>query len=156
MSQSRLIIVPCTLAEANEFIRRHHRHHHPVPGHKFSVAVTDQAGEIRGVAIVGRPVARNLDNGLNLEVLRLATDECPNACSALLGACRRAAFALGYRSIGTYTLQTESGISLRAAGWKCLGQAGGGSWNCPSRPRVDLHPTQVKLRWEARLCTESR
>jgi len=57
--------------------------------------------------------------------------------------------ALGYRRLITYTLATESGTSLVAAGWKCLGEAGGGSWNCQSRPRVDLHPTQLKLRWEA-------
>ncbi len=148
-SQSKLTIIPCTIAEANEFVRRYHRHHRPVVGHKFSLAVVDATGNIRGVAIVGRPVSRELDNGLTLEVTRVATDGCPNACSALYGACRRATFALGYKRLGTYTLETESGSSLRGAGWRCIGTAGGGSWNCPSRPRVDTHPTQTKLRWEA-------
>jgi hypothetical protein len=146
---TKLTIIPCTIAEANEFVRQHHRHHRPVVGHKFSLAVVDEADNIRGVAIVGRPVSRELDNGLTLEVTRVATDGCPNACSALYGACRRASFALGYKRLITYILKTEPGTSLKAAGWKLIGAAGGGSWNCPSRPRVDLHPTQQKLRWEA-------
>lgn len=143
-----LSIVPCELAEANEFIRQHHRHHQPVPGHKFSLAVTD--GEtVRGVAVVGRPVARTLDDGMTLEVNRVATDGTKNACSALYGACRRAVFALGYKRLITYTLPEEGGASLRGAGWKLLGEAGGGTWNRKDRPRVDKHPIQKKLKWEA-------
>lgn len=145
----RLEVVPCDLSDANAFVRQHHRHHQPVVGHKFSIAVVDGAGIIRGVAIVGRPVSRRLDNGLTLEVNRVATDGAPNACSALYGACRRAAFALGYKRLVTYTLPEEGGASLRASGWKCIGEAGGGSWNCKTRPRVDKAPTQTKLRWEA-------
>ena len=148
MSQPRLSIVPTNFDEACAFVREHHRHHIAPVGHKFSLAVADDAGIIRGVAIVGRPVSRNLDDGLTLEVSRVATDGCPNACSALYGASRRAAFALGYKRIGTYTLVSEPGTSLVAAGWKCLGESGGGSWSCKSRPRVDKFPTQLKLRWE--------
>src|SRR5262249_26402395 len=118
-------------------------------GHKFSLAVCDDDRVIHGVAIVGRPIARALDDGLTLEVTRVATDGTKNACSALYGACRRAAFALGFKRIGTYILVSEPGTSLKAAGWKCLGEAGGGSWSVPSRPRVDKHPLQAKLRWEA-------
>lgn len=143
-----LEIVPCSLAEANEFVRQHHRHHKPVPGAKFSIGVADD-GEIVGVAIVGRPVARMLDDGFTLEVIRTCTTGAKNANSMLYGAAWRAARAMGYRRIGTYTLPEEGGASLRAAGWRCLGEAGGGSWSRASRPRVDLHPTQVKLRWEA-------
>ncbi|HET6497292.1 MAG TPA: XF1762 family protein [Thermoleophilia bacterium] len=146
---SRLTVVPCTLDDANAFIRQHHRHHQPVIGHRFSVAVADASGEIRGVAIIGRPVARRLDDGLTLEVTRVATDGCHNACSALYGAARRAAFALGYMRIGTYTLASEPGTSLVASGWKSLGERGGGSWSRRSRPRVDQHPLQSKIRWEA-------
>lgn len=80
---------------------------------------------------------------------RLATDGTRNACSMLYGACWRAARALGWRRLVTYTLPSEGGASLRAAGWRLLGEAGGGSWSCESRPRVDRHPTQTKLRWEA-------
>jgi len=148
-NQSRLTVVPLPLDEANAFVAQHHRHHKPVPGHKFSLGVADETGAIRGVAIVGRPVARMLDNGLTLEVNRVATDGCPNACSALYGAAWRAAKALGYRRLITYTLNTEPGTSLRGAGWKLLGERGGGSWSCESRPRVDKHPTQMKLLWEA-------
>jgi len=146
-----LSVFPASLAEANAFVAQHHRHHGPVVGHKFSLAVADGAGAVRGVAIVGRPLARRLDDGLTLEVLRVATDGCPNACSALYGACRRAAFALGFRRLVTYTLKDESGASLAGAGWRLIGEAGGGSWNRQSRPRVDRHPTQKKLRWEAPL-----
>ncbi len=103
---------------------------------------------MRGVATVGRPVARLLDDGWTLEVNRVATDGAPNACSALYGAARRATFALGYRKLITYTLPEEGGASLRASGWKCIGLAGGGTWNSKSRPRVDKAPTQQKIRWE--------
>ncbi len=107
----RLRIVPVTLAEANAFVREHHRHHQPVPGSKFQLAVADES-TIRGVAIVGRPVARMLDDGLTLEVNRTCTDGAKNANSALYGACRRAAWALGYTKLITYTLQDESAAHL--------------------------------------------
>ena len=136
-----------TLAEANAFVRVHHRHHQPVPGAKFCVGVSD-GEQIVGVAIVGRPVARIADNGWTLEVNRSCTDGTKNANSMLYGACRRVAFALGYRKLITYTLPSESGRSLVAAGWTCLGEAGGGKWSRAARPRVDTHPTQTKLRWE--------
>jgi len=143
-----MTIIPISLAEANAFVEQHHRHHQPVPGSKFCVAV-EHGGKIVGVAIVGRPIARMSDNGWTLEVNRTCTDGTKNANSMLYGACRRAAFALGYRKLITYTLPEEGGGSLTAAGWKCLGEAGGGKWSRISRPRVDLHPTQSKLRWEA-------
>jgi hypothetical protein len=147
--QIRLSVVPLSLAEANEFVRIHHRHHKPAVGHKFSLGVADESGQVRGVAIVGRPVARMSDNGWTLEVNRCATDGTPNACSALYGAAWRAAKALGYKRLITYTLPEEGGSSLRGAGWICLGEAGGGSWSCKSRPRIDTHPLQTKLCWEA-------
>jgi hypothetical protein len=142
-------VIPAEFGEACEFVRRYHRHHRPPVGHKFSLAVTDDEGTWHGVAIVGRPVARALQDGWTLEVTRLATDGAANACSQLYGACRRAAFALGYRRLVTYTLPEEGGASLRGAGWRLIGEAGGGSWSCKSRPRLDLHPTQGKLRWES-------
>lgn len=147
MTQPKLTVVPITLREANAYVERLHRHHGAVRGCFFCVGVAIE-GVIRGVAIVGRPVARRLHDGYTAEVLRVATDGCPNACSALYGACWRAARAIGFRRIGTYTLTTEPGTSLRAAGWTLLGEAGGGSWSREGRPRVDLHPTQTKLRWE--------
>lgn len=67
----------------------------------------------------------------------------------LYAAAWRAAKAMGYRRMGTYILDTEDGASLKAAGWRLVGRAGGLSWNVPSRPRVDKHPAQMKLLWEA-------
>lgn len=141
-------VVPITLAEANAFVERHHRHHGPVVGAKFCVAVADSEGIVRGVAIVGRPVARALDDGWVLEVTRCCTDGTANACSMLYAASWRAARALGYRRLITYTLSSERGASLVASGWKVVGKVRGRSWSCPSRPRVDTHPLQDKLRWE--------
>jgi len=139
---------PITIKEAAAFIRAHHRHHRPPTGGLFAVGV-EAAGELVGVAVVARPVARHADNGWTAEVVRVATDGAANACSKLYGACWRAARALGYRRLITYTLSSEPGTSLRAAGWRLLGEAGGGSWSRPSRPREDEHPLQGKLKWEA-------
>lgn len=144
-----LSVVPCELAEANAFVAEHHRHHGSVTGHRFSIAVADEHGAVRGVAIVGRPIARMNQDGWTLEVTRVATDGCRNACSALYGAAWRASKAMGYRRLITYTLTTEPGTTLRAAGWKCLGERGGGTWHRANRPRVDTHPLQTKLLWEA-------
>jgi hypothetical protein len=144
----RLKLVPCSLRWANAYVDRLHRHHGPTRGHKFSVAVGDEDANIRGVAIVGRPVARPLDDGFTVEVLRVCTDGCPNACSFLYGASWRAAKALGHTRILTYTLASEPGTSLIAAGWVPVATVPGRSWSCPSRPRVDKHPTEDKIRWE--------
>ena len=143
----KLHLCPVTLTEAHEFVRQHHRHHQPAQGGLFAVGCG--LGEnVAGVAVIGRPIARRLQDGWTAEVTRLATDGTKNACSMLYGAAWRACRALGYRRLVTYILNTEPGTSLTAAGWTCLGKAGGGSWSCPSRPRVDMHPTQEKLRWE--------
>lgn len=145
-----LEVTPITLAEANAFVSLHHRHHKPVPGSKFCIAVSD-GDTVRGVAIVGRPVARLSDNGWTLEVNRCCTDGVKNGCSMLYGAAWRAAKALGYRRLITYTLPEEGGASLRASGWRCVGERGGGNWNVPSRPRIDTAADLQgqKLLWEA-------
>lgn len=147
MSSPKLAAVPLELAEANAFIVAHHRHHGEVVGHKFSIgAALDN--KIVGVVIVGRPVARMRDDGLTLEVTRLCSDGTKNACSFLYGAAARAAFAMGYKRIGTYILASENGASVKAAGWRLVGNAGGGSWSREGRPRVDKAPTQGKLLFE--------
>ncbi len=143
-----LHLVPVDLAEANAFVEAHHRHHGGVNGHKFSIGVADRSGRICGVAIVGRPVSRMLDDGWTLEVSRCCTDGTRNAASMLYRAAWRAVQAMGYRRLVTYTLDTETGGSLRGAGFRLVGKAGGGSWSRKDRPRVDRHPTQLKLRWE--------
>lgn len=142
-----LEIVPMTLKEANAFVEQNHRHHGPTVGHKFSIGVSD-GEKIVGVAIVGRPVARHLDDGWTLEVNRLCTDGTRNACSMLYAAAWRAARAMGYKRVVTYILESENGASLRAAGWKCVGQAGGLRWTGKRRPEVDLYPAQMKIRFE--------
>jgi hypothetical protein len=143
----KMRLCPLSLEEANTCVALHHRHHQPVVGHKFSLGAVKN-DKIVGVVIIGRPVSRIRDDGLTLEITRLCTDGTRNACSFLYGAAAKAAFALGYQRIGTYTLRQEGGASLRAGGWKLIGERGGGSWNCPSRPRIDKHPTQEKLLWE--------
>jgi hypothetical protein len=144
---SGLQAAPIAFADAAAFVRDQHRHHTPPAGHKFSIAA--MAGDrLVGVVIVGRPVARRRDDGVTLEVTRLCTDGTKNACSFLYGAAARAAFALGYRRIGTYTLKSEPGTSLKAAGWRLIGETPGRSWSVPSRPRDDKHPIEPKLIWE--------
>lgn len=142
-----LELTPVSLAAANAFVALNHRHHKPVVGHKFSIGCTAD-GRLVGVAIVGRPVSRHLDDGLTLEVNRLCTDGTKNACSMLYAAAWRAARAIGYRKIVTYILDTESGGSLRAAGWTCAGLAGGERWTGSRRPATDLYPPQMKYRYE--------
>ena len=145
--QSRLTVVPCEFDEANAFIARHHRHHQPLKFHKFSLAVADEAGEIRAVCMVNRPTARMLDDGMTLEVTRLASDGCPNACSCLYGAAWRAAKALGYGKLITYILESESGTTLKASGWKLIGKRGGGELEyavSPSRRQAPA-PEEVSV-----------
>ena len=156
-----LEIRPCTLRDANAYVAQHHRHNQPTNGHKFSVACYD--GErLCGVAIAGRPVARKLDDGFTIEVYRVCTDGTRNACSMLYSSCARAARALGYRKVITYTLQSETGASCKAAGFKIVCEnAGGLSWDVPSRPReveqvtmfgtIRKYPEELKVRWEKKL-----
>lgn len=144
-----LELMPMTRDDALAFIEAHHRHHGKPAGHCFAIGL-HRSGVVVGVAMVGRPVSRVLQDGWTAEVTRLCViDGERNACSKLYGACWRAARAIGYRRLITYTLPEEGGASLRGAGWKCIGEAGGGSWSRKERPRVDKHPTQRKLRWEA-------
>ena len=143
-----LRLLCCSRSEAHDFINRHHRHHDAPPGEVFRVAVVDEGGTVHGVALAGRPVARMLDDGRTLEVTRVAVDGTRNACSFLYGALRRAAWALGYGRIFTYTLPSEGGASLRAAGWTLDAQTKErpSGWNCTSRPREVKH-TEAKQRW---------
>ena len=144
-----LEVVPLSLAEANAFVSRFHRHHGPTAGHKFSLGVAS-GGEIVGVAIVGRPVARHFDDGWTLEVNRTCTDGLKNVNSMLYGAAWRVAKALGYRRLITYTQQDESGVSLRAVGWRIVAERKARpGWDSPSRPRVNKNENQGRLLWEA-------
>lgn len=136
---------PVTRDVGDAFIRQHHRHHDVPTGALWRHGAHDGDGRLVGIAVVGRPVARPLDDGLTVEVTRLATDGEPNACSLLYAAARRAALAKGYRRGLTYILSSESGASLRAAGWSFLWHVKGRSWDTPSRPRTDKHPIEDKV-----------
>lgn len=153
---ARLTLHPITQRAAIAFVRDHHRHSRPPVGAIFCVAVAFR-GEIVGVATAGRPVARHLDDGLTLEVTRCCVLEgYKNACSMLYGACWRAARALGWTHIITYTLQEERGASLRGAGWGGDGAAGGGQWNCPTRPRSPSNNAGPKVRYSKGTRTKDR
>ena len=149
-----MIVRPLTLKQANAFIKEFHRHHKKVTGHRFSLAAYD-GDRVCGIAVVGRPVARALDQWRIAEVNRLATDGTKNACSILYAAAARAADAMGFDKIQTYTLPAEGGTSLRASGWTCEGEAGGGDWNAGGKAshknrRTD-QPMEVKWRWSKTL-----
>lgn len=113
-----------------------------------------------GVAIAGQPIARKLDDGLTIEIRRVCTDGTHNACSILYGACSRVAKEMGYKRVITYTLQSETGTSLKASGFINCGEAGGVSWDQPSRRREvsqmtlfgeeRKYPNEKKIRWERR------
>jgi hypothetical protein len=145
-----LELAPCSLEEANAFVARHHRHHHPTPVAKFSIAATD-GDKVVGVVIVGLPKARLAMDGWTLEVTRLASDGTRNACSLLYGAARKAAFALGYKRIITYTLAEENGASLLASGFELEADVTGRSWKTHNRRRFvdDRNPISDKKRWGA-------
>jgi hypothetical protein len=141
-------LVPIHFKQACDYIEKHHRHHKKPWGWKYGMGVKVD-GKIVGVITVGRPVARLLDDGLTIEVTRCCTDGTKNACSFLYAAARRVAFAMGYRRIITYTLESENGASLKASGFRFIKKIKGHSWNRPNRKRVDKAPICDKKLWEA-------
>ena len=149
----KLMVTPISLREANEFVENFHRHNKPTQGGKFAIGACF-GGELVGVAIVGRPVARMLDDGTTAEVTRVCVvDHAPkNSCSFLYGRCWRIWQQMGRQRMITYTLQEESGSSLRGAGWKIVGktEATNSGWDRDNRKR-DWQPIygQLKFRWEA-------
>jgi hypothetical protein len=146
-SEVRLSLAPISLAGANAFIRRHHRHHGGRCAHRFAVSICGPRGGVRGVAIAGNPVAKALCDGRTIEVSRTCTDGTKNANSMLYGAIWRAARALGYTRMITYTMPEESGSSLRAIGMREDGITEGRPWNRPKRPRQVDYPVGPKVRW---------
>jgi hypothetical protein len=140
--------VPVHLREANEFVAQYHRHSLPTVGGKFAIGASVD-GKLVGVAIAGRPVARKLDDGRTLEVLRVCTDGTPNANSFLYGRVKRIAQLMGYQKVITYTLEEESGSSLKAVGAKVVAKARAKEWSVPSRQRKSQAVyDKVKQKWE--------
>jgi hypothetical protein len=156
-------LVPVTLDEAKAFVRRHHRHNMPPVSWKFGVGL-ESGGVLVGVAMAGRPVARAIDVRRNVEITRVCTLGEPNAGSRLYGAICRASLALGYRVAYTYTLQSESGASLRAAGFEVDEELPArATWDTPSRRRIQTNmfgeesrPSEPKIRWKRLLCPRDR
>jgi hypothetical protein len=144
---AKLELQPITFKEAQRFINKNHSHHRAPSGWVFGVAVND-GEKIVGVAMAGKPLARLFDDGWTLEITRCCTDHTQNVASKLYGALVKAGRALGYKRIITYTLKSESGVSLSAANWRVVAESRGGTWNRKRRPRVDNHPTGQKLLWE--------
>ena len=147
----KLYVTRTTLANCLRLVQCFHRHHGRVAGHKYSL-ICHTVNRLRvaecGVAIVGRPVSRHMDDGQTMEITRLAVaNGNPNAASKLLAAAAREARRRGYRRIITYILESEPGTSLRAAGFVPEYRSRGGSWDAPSRPRTDKHATCPKIRW---------
>lgn len=136
--------VPLELKEAQEYIHKHHRHHEPAHRDKYRIGCIE-GDELVGVIQVGRPVNRHMDDKKTLEVLRLCSRGDKNVCSFLYSRAARVAKELGYSKIITYILESETGTSLKASGWRLEDEnVGGGSWNCPSRPR-ELQAQQLSL-----------
>lgn len=154
-----MIVRPLTLKQANAFIEEHHRHHKKVVGHRFSLGLFSD-NLLIGVCIVGRPVARGCDPYFVAEVTRLATDGAKNGCSMLYAAAARACDAMGFDKIQTYILESEPGISLRAAGWSRVAVTAGGSWNHGGekshKNRREDQPMEPKVRWERVLTNGKR
>jgi hypothetical protein len=145
-----LRVVPCSLADAKAFVTKLHRHHKAPLGGLWAIAAADEDSGICGVAVIGRPVARMLDDGLTVEVTRLCTDGTKNACSLLYSAARRGAMARGYVYGITYILATETGSSLLASGWRRAADVKGAEWSRPSRHRAEGGEIQRtdKIRFE--------
>lgn len=139
-------IRPIHLKQANDFVKKYHRHNIPTVGGKFALSLYDNENLI-GVVICGRPVARAWDDGLTLEIYRNCTDGSKNACSMLYGAACRVARNMGYKRIVTYTLESESGTSLKASGFKCDGVAGGKYWTGTRKRDYYIAPEEKKIRW---------
>lgn len=116
----RLVIMPVAIQTARAFVAWTHRYLGPPPGAEFAIGVQTNDATLVGVVLIARPTAWAFDDGHTAEVIRLATDGTPNACSALLGAARRTARASGYRRLIAYTRIDEPGTSLCAAGFRLV------------------------------------
>ncbi len=140
-----LEIRPITFRAASEYINQHHRHHSATVGCKFCLSCWKN-GQMVGVAVCGRPVSRAYDDGLTCEINRVCTDGTDNACSKLYGACCRVAKEMGYKSVVTYILESESGTSLRASGFTNEGTAGNTEWT-GKRQSGKNGPHEMKQRY---------
>ena len=143
----RVSVRPLPVTLAIRFNATTHRRLPKVIGGMWAVGA-EIDGELVGVALVGRPIARLADDGRCLEVLRCAVATgARNACSALYGACARTARAMGAADLWTYVHGDESGHSLRAAGWIRIGPTKGGEWSRDGRQRELAIDSLPKVKW---------
>lgn len=150
-------LTPLSLSLAQKFVGTYHRHNKPPQGHKFSIGLVAHhelfdSEMLVGVVVVGRPVARYLDDGQTVEVTRLCVlDGAPHSsCSRLYRAAWRAWREMGGRKIITYTLESESGASLRGAGWKIdanLPAKSAGGWQTRDGRAYQSVVGEAKIRW---------
>ena len=139
------------LKNANLYLTKNHRHLNKTwVHHKYSIAAFYD-GRLCGVVVVGRPKARLLQDGFTVEIVRCCSDGTPNACSFLYSKAIRAAKALGYKKVITYTMESEDGASLKSSNFINMGLCGGGTWNRKNRERTDNHNIGKKYRWEYNL-----
>ena len=141
-----LNIRPIHLKDANEYVKTFHRHNLPTVGGKFVLSVYDN-DRLCGVAICGRPTARNADNGTTLEIYRNCTDGTKNACSKLYGACVRIAKEMGYTKVITYILESENGASVKASNFVCEGKAGLKKQTGQRQQKYTVAPSEYKMRY---------
>ncbi len=127
-SGNRLRVVPITLQTARAFIAWSHRHPLPAPEAGFAIGASTEDGTLVGVVVAGRPVLRELDGGLTIEVTRPATDGTGDACPTLLRAAWAAAQAMGYRRLITYIRTGEPSDDLRSAGLRPADPRGDEPW----------------------------
>ncbi len=142
-------IIPISLKDANAFVANFHRHNGKVTGAKFAIGL-DEEGELIGVAIAGRPVARLLDTGKTIEISRVCVKEGhKNANSKLYGRMKRICQLMGYETILTHTLKSEKSSSLKAIGAKPVAEVKHREWSRNSRRRRSQKIySETKLRWE--------
>lgn len=144
----KLIVRPITLAQAKQFVFDHHRHSDPPQGGKWAIACM-RGGELVGVAIAGRPVSRVLQRRGYLEIIRVCVIEgVEGGCSMLYQRVRRIGQLMGYERFVSYNLSTESGASLKAAGFEAVAKVRGRQWGTTARPRRD-RVVEDRMRWEA-------
>ena len=141
-----LRIKPIHLKEANAFVKQYHRHNLPTVGGKFAVACYDDS-TLCGVAICGRPTARNADNGTTVEIYRVCTNGTRNACSKLYGACVRIAKEMGYTKVITYILESENGASVKASNFICEGKSGLIKQTGARQKKYQVAPAEFKMRY---------
>lgn len=145
---ARFDIREVSLRTARILCDANHSHHEPAHAGKWALGAFDN-GVCVCVAVVARPVARMLDTGNVLEVVRLASDgSTRGAASALLRACVAEAANRGVHRVVSYTLLGELGACYRAARWRPVALTRGGNWGRASRSRNEAKQPGAKARWE--------